>query len=113
MYIYMFIDSMSRLVHLAHPVSYTVAKDPFLTSKWPTMQQCMVGLVIELLWTLPEKDFEIDAIQALEETCSQYQRVRSAEIQQDVLRQDRRLPKLFNHGLIRTIVSQETRLVRI
>lgn len=40
----------------------------------------------------------------------QYRHVLSVGIHQDVLQQDCKLPKLFNHGLIRTIVSQETRL---
>lgn len=105
------------------------ATDPFLISNLPATQcpdaclhsaaltfdredlQIMYPADRELVSNLICPEAEIDAVQSLEGF--QYRHVVSKEIHQDVLQHDCKLPELFNRGLIRTIVSLETRLRHI
>lgn len=122
-------DSMCGLVFAAQASPSTVATDPFLLSNLSAnaTPRCSSSLGCSDLWWRRLRDH----VPCRQRACLQpnlswgwdwcrpgirrvqYRRVLSTESHQDVLRQDCKLPKLFNHGLIRTIVSQETRLLRI
>lgn len=121
------LDSMCGLVFVAqaiHGSHWPISYFKFTSNSTPQARlhsaaltfdredlQIMYPADRELVSNLICPKAEIDAVQGLEGF--QYRHVISKEIHQDVLQHDRKLPELFNRGLIRTIVSLETRLRRI